>query len=232
MRLAQYLLWLCLLIQGANALAGPELDSARRATVYAQQLVDSGETTQAVQFLEQALAKFPGDDNLHTLYGEALWDAKEPERAEAAFRQALTINPQNTVAKNFVEVIRAIRNASVSEDVQLFESVVWDKVGDIAVLAIGFFLGSVLSGIFRKFTERRYAAHAKRLFKIGQYDEFADVLEIQLAENNLRPLRRSLAFMLENKSLDECIEIFSQYVNTEENLNTLTRMIRLSQNSN
>ena len=64
---------------------------------------------------------------------------------------------------------------------------------------------------------------------VGQYEGFADVLESQLVANDLRPLRESLSFMLENKSLEESTEILSLYVNSEQNLNTLLRMIRLKE---
>ena len=74
-----------------------------------------------------------------------------------------------------------------------------------------------------------WIARSKRLFVVGQYDDFTDVLEIQLGENNLYPLRRSLDFMLAHKSPEESADILSRYVNREDNLNTLIRMIKLNE---
>jgi len=220
---------LLLILQWQFAWAAPEVTSSRKANVYAQQLVEGGEFGEAIQFLERALEKFPEDDRLLSLYGQALYESRQIQRAEAAFREALRVNPLNTVAKTYVEVIRETDDATESRERQLFESVAWDKAGDVVVLAVGFFLGSILSGFYRRFNERRFVARSKRLFLVGQYDDFADVLEIQLAESSLRPLRRSLSFMLERKSMEESADILSKYVNSEDNLNTLLRMIKLSE---
>ena len=210
------------------AVADREITSVRAAIVYSEDLIEGGEFEEAIAFLDRATQMFPEDDRLLTLYGQALYESKRIREAEEVFMRAMRLNPLNIVAKNYVDVIRGIKVARDSEQSQMFESVAWDKAGDVIVLAVGFFLGSMLSGAVRAFNEWRILSRSKRLFLIGQYDDFADNLEIQLGEHNLRPLRRSLAFMLEHKPLAECEEILSNYVNTEENLNTLTRMIRMN----
>ena len=206
--------------------AEKEITSSRAAIVYGEDLVEGGEFDEAIEFLDRATQVYPEDDRLLTLYGQALYESKQIRDAEEVFMRAMRLNPLNTVAKNYVDVIRGIKVARDSEQSQMFESVAWDKAGDVIVLAVGFFLGSMLNVAVRGFNERRILARSKRLFLIGQYDDFADNLEIQLGENNLRPLRHSLAFMLEHKTMAECLEILSSHVNTEENLQTLTRMIR------
>lgn len=220
---------LCFLLFGQSSWAAPEVTTSRKANVLAEQLIDSGEFAQAIEFLERATTEFPDNDRLLSLYGQALYESRQISRAEEQFRRALHVNPLNTVAKTYVEVIRATDIASDSVEKQIFETVAWDKAGDVVVLAVGFFLGSLLSGAARNFRERRFIAKSKRLFMVGQYEDFADVLEIQLLENNLRPLRESLSFMLEHKPLQESIVILSDYVNSQNNLNTLIRMIELNE---
>ena len=205
------------------------LKSPRAAIVYGENLVEGGDFDEAIAFMDRATARYPTDDRLLTLYGQALYESRQIKEAEDVFMRAMRLNPLNTVAKNYVDVIRGIKVARDSEQAQMFESVAWDKAGDVIVLAMGFFLGSMLSGAVRSFNERRVLSRSKRLFLIGQYNDFADNLEMQLGDNNLRPLRRSLAFMLEHKSLDDSIDILNRYVNTEDNLHTLTRMIRMNE---
>jgi len=206
-----------------------QVTTKTRAIVYSQQLIDAGELVIATEFLNRAVIKFPRNDNLWSLYGQALYESRQIDTAEDAFRKALRINPLNKMAKTYVEVIRETSIATTSLEAQVFESVVWDKLGDIVVLALGFFLGSLMSVYYRKFNERRFVLRSRQLFKVGEYEDYADMLEIQLAENNLRPLRRSLGFMLEHKSMEESAQILSEHVNSEENLNTLIRMIKLNE---
>ena len=230
MNLRGFLCVLLLLFQCySQGIGAKEISTSREALIYAENLIDGGEFDEAIEYLARATTAFPADDRLLTLYGQALYESRQIQLAESAFMQAVQLNPLNTVAKTYVDVIRGIKGARDSEQSQMIESVAWDKAGDVVVLAMGFFLGTVLSGSVRSFTERRWIAKSKRLFMIGQYDNFADLLEIQLSENNLRLLRHSLRFMLEQKTLEESSEILSQYVNSEDNLNTLLRMIKLNE---
>ena len=214
-------------IPPAVAQDGDTLGSENRAIIQAQRLVDAGELAEAQLLLSRAVVRYPDSDTLKVLYGQALWESRDEAGAERMFMEALRDNPLNTVAQTYIEVIRRVREYQVSEQQALIEEVAFDKFGDVVVLAMGFFLGTLLSGSVRKFNESRFVARSKRLFVIGQYDDFADMLEIQLGENNLRPLRASLSFMLDHKSMQESEEILAQYVNSEDNLRTLLRMIKL-----
>jgi tetratricopeptide (TPR) repeat protein len=227
MRLISIYLFLCCSIAFAQDLPSTP-KSPRQAIVVGQQLVDAGELETALPYLEQASQLFPENDTVWAMYGQALYEGKEIQKAENAFRRALVINPLNKVAKSYVEDIRETSAASVSLEYQQMQEVAFDKAGDILVLALGFLLASATGGILAKFASRRIVKKARRHFLDGQYDEFSDLLEIQLSKNELKALRASLEFMLENKDLDEAIDVLNTYVNDEGNLATFIRMIKLA----
>ena len=102
-----------------------------------------------------------------------------------------------------------------------------DKLGDIVVFALGVFMGTLMSGLFKQFNEWWFIRKCRRTFMQGNYEHFADLLEIQIASNELGPLRDSLVFMTEKKGKSEAQLILDKYVNSEENLRTLSRMLKL-----
>ena len=202
--------------------------SPRVAIVEAQIMIDGGEYKEAIQYLESAIIEYPGNDTLLALYGSALYENKQIAEAEVAFRRALEINPLNAMAAGQIEVIRFISNASVSEQAQQLEELTLDKLFDLIAMAMAFALGTVMSKYLRKFSDWNFMRRSRKLFLKGDYDDFVDLLEIQLSTNELKPLRRSIHFMQEQMSKDEIMTLLNRYVNTEDNLHTLTRMVRLS----
>lgn len=220
----------------------PAVKSLAGAVVRGQKYYEAGDYCSAIAYLTRATQKYqavtgPDRGELSILYtdlGRSIFENPEMDegvrlnRAEIEFMRALRADVQNQIASDYIDAIRTIKELSVSQGWSLFKEVAFDKAGDIAVFGLGFFFGSLLSTYVAGFRERQFISKSRKMFMVGQYDDFADLLEIQLTENNLRPLRNSLSFMLEHKSLEESSEILSKYVNSEENLSTLLRMIRLS----
>lgn len=202
--------------------------SVKEAIVEAQILIESGEHDQAISYLEGVLKNNPNNDTLLALYGDALYENKQITQAEVAFRRALEINPLNALAARRIEVIRSIYDASVSEQAQQLEELTLDKLFDLVTMAMAFALGTVMSRYMRKFGDWNFTRRSRRLFLKGDYDDFVDMLEIQLSTNELRPLRKSVAFMHQHMSTEEILSMLRRYVNTEDNLHTLTRMVKLS----
>jgi hypothetical protein len=95
-------------------------------------------------------------------------------------------------------------------------------------MALAFTMGSVFSGYLRRFQAWKFSRRSRKLFLRNKYEDFVDLLEIQIFTNELRPLRQSINFMLTHKSESEIVDMLNIYVNTEENLQTLKRMVRLS----
>lgn len=207
-------------------------DSLKVAIVKAQINVEAGEFKKAETYLAKATMHYPKNDVLFALYGQALYESKQFKDAELKFRQALQINPLNSVAKSYIEVIRATNSATISENAKQFEEISFDKLGDLVAMAFAFLLASVMNRYLMRFTEWRFERKSKTLFLKGDYDDFADLLELQISNNSLKPLRHSLNFMLQHKSTDEAINILDLYVNTEDNFHVLKRMIQQDDKKN
>lgn len=225
-RLAAWLL-MCVLCLPAVANA-QQPSSPKVAIVQAQILIDKGEIENAIALLESANKQFPGNDMLLILYGDALYENKQMTLAEQVYMQALEINPLSPTAAKRIEVIRAISNASVSEKAQQLEELTLDKLFDLLAMALAFALGTVMSKYLRKFSDWNFMRRCRKLFLKGDYDDFVDLLEIQLSTNELKPLRKSIEFMQQHMTPEEINRLLNRYVNTEDNLHTLTRMVRLS----
>ncbi len=210
---------------GVSAQSAP---SSKVAIVEAQLLLDSGEYSEAISYLESAIIDHPNNDILLSLYGDALYENKQIAEAEVAFRKALEINPLNALAARRIEVIRSISDASVSEKAQQLEELTLDKLFDLFAMALAFSLGTLMSRYIKKFGDWNFSRRSRRLFLNNDYDDFVDMLEIQLSTNELKPLRHSVEFMLQHMTVDEILTMLNRYVNTEEHLHTLTRMVRLA----
>jgi len=200
-------------------------DSKKVAIVKAQMQVEAGEFKAAIKYLAKVTQSYPNVDVLFALYGQALYEHKDITNAEIQFRKALTINPLNAVAKSYIELIRATNNATVSEKAQQFEEISFDKIGDLVAMALAFLVASILNRYLLRFSAWRFSRKSKTLFIQGHYDDFTDLLEIQIANSALKPLRQSVNFMLQHKDPEEAIEILELYVNTEDNFQVLKRMI-------
>ncbi|PCI62797.1 MAG: hypothetical protein COB35_02550 [Gammaproteobacteria bacterium] len=200
-------------------------DSKKVAIVKAQMQVEAGEFTSAIKYLAKATAEHPNVDVLFALYGQALYEHKDISLAEVQFRQALKINPLNTVAKSYIELIRATQDATTSEKSKQFTDISFDKIGDLIAMALAFLVASIINRYLITLSAWRYSWKSKMLFLKGDFDDFTDLLEIQIANNSLKSLRHSLNFMLQHKSPEEVIEILELYVNTEDNFKILKRMI-------
>ncbi|SFB98675.1 tetratricopeptide repeat protein [Pseudoalteromonas denitrificans] len=201
-------------------------DSVKVAIVKAQINVEAGEFDKAKDYLAKATLEYPNNDVLFALYGQALYESKQFKEAELKFRYALQINPLNSVAKSYIEVIRETNTATISEKAKQFEDISFDKIGDLIAMAFAFLLASIMNTYLIRFSEWRFEKKSKSLFLKGDYDDFADLLELQIGSNSLKPLRHSLSFMLLHKSSEEALNILELYVNTDENFQVLKRMIK------
>ena len=217
------LLFCLLLVFGTDIHASPRI-----ALIEAQQMIDAGEIDEAITFLEANILEHPDNAPLILHYGLALKEANRLAEAEVAFRRVLAINGTNPIAKNQIDMIRQFNNAAVSETAQQLENITIDKFFDLLTIAAAFALGTVFSTYIKRIEDWNFNRRSRKLFLQNRYDDFVDMLEIQISTNKLKPLRNSVTFMLTHKSETEIIEVLDRYVNTEENFNTLVRMIKRS----
>ncbi|GBL04478.1 TPR domain protein [Glaciecola sp. KUL10] len=191
-------------------------------------MIDAGEIDEAISFLEENILEYPNNAPLILHYGLALKEANRLAEAEVAFRKVLAINGTNPIAKNQIDMIRQFNNAAVSETAQQLENITIDKFFDLLTIAAAFALGTVFSTYIKRIEDWNFNRRSRKLFLQNRYDDFVDMLEIQISTNKLKPLRNSVTFMLTHKSEKDIIKVLDRYVNTEENFNTLVRMIERS----
>jgi tetratricopeptide (TPR) repeat protein len=82
--------------EGAGAL--DELDQLYRSLLRAERYSELRRHDLAVAELQQALALFPEDADVHAALGVAFWQMEKPVEAEAAFREALRLDPAHARA--------------------------------------------------------------------------------------------------------------------------------------
>lgn len=73
-------------------------DQARNLTQQAAQCLQSGQFSDALEFLDTALALDPNDSEAETLRGVALANLQQPVEATNAFRRAITLAPNSSKA--------------------------------------------------------------------------------------------------------------------------------------
>ncbi|MCB1647584.1 MAG: tetratricopeptide repeat protein [Pseudomonadales bacterium] len=199
--------------------------SRKMAIIVLQKATDAGNYDTSVAVAEKAIAKFPNDETLYTAYGRTLLETFKLEEAEQALRQALKINPKNVEARKLIEEIRATADAQTSVEVAEWISIAKDKVNDFVVTFLALFAAFVTNSLVSPIALRYKLNRARKAVEEGNYDDFTDLLEGMLDEENFAPLRANFRFLLRAKSYEEARDILNKYVNTLERLPTLLRIL-------
>lgn len=195
------------------------------ATIVMQKNTDAGNYDTTIAVGDRAIAKFPDNAVLYNAKGEAQYRKGELEAAEVTFRRALQIDPFNKEARSYVEEIRTTEQAQTSTELAEWISIAKDKVGDFIVTFLALFAAFLTNSLVAPIILRIKLNRARRLFERGNYDEFTDLLEGLLDEENFAPLRANFRFMLRHKSFEEANEILHKYHNTPERLPSLQRIL-------
>lgn len=199
--------------------------SSKMAIVVIQKENDAGNFETAIAVAEKAIEKFPDDEVLFTSYGRSLLEVFRLEESEQALRKALQINPKNLEARKLIEEIRATSQAQTSTEVAEWISIAKDKVGDFIVTFLALFAAFITNSLVSPIVLRIKLNRARKAVEQGNYDDFTDLLEGLLDEENFAPLRANFRFLLKEKSYEEAQDILNRYVNTLERLPTLLRIL-------
>ncbi|MCB1693688.1 MAG: tetratricopeptide repeat protein [Pseudomonadales bacterium] len=199
--------------------------SVNIAVITMQKNTDAGNFETTIDIADKAIAKFPERAILYNAKGEAQYRKGDLDAAEASFRRSLQIDPFNAEARKYIEDIRTTEQAQTSEELAEWISIAKDKVGDFIVTFLALFAAFLVNSLIAPVVLRIKLNSARRAFERGQYDEFTDLIEGLLDEENFAPLRNNFRFMLTHKSFDESREILNKYVNTLERLPTLMRIL-------
>ncbi|MEM7364589.1 MAG: tetratricopeptide repeat protein [Pseudomonadota bacterium] len=199
--------------------------SYNRSFSYAQRATNDGFFDTTIAITDIAIQKYPDRDALYNERARALLEKGLLDEAENDAMRATQLNPKNEEAFRLVEAIRARRQAQTSEELQEWISIAKDKVGDFIVTFLALFMAFVTNSLIEPVMLRIKLNNARRLFDKGDYDEFTDLIEGLLDEENFSPIRKNFQFLLNQKSYDEARDILNKYVNTPDRLPTLLRIL-------
>jgi tetratricopeptide (TPR) repeat protein len=195
-------------------------------TVIVQKRMDLHDFDTAILVLDRALAVFPNKKaDFFTLKGESLYKQNRLELAEDEFRKALNINPLNPVAKGYVTEIRTTLEAQTSTALAEWISIAKDKLGDFVVTFLALFTAFAVNSLIAPIALRVRLMQARRSFEMGDYDDFADLLETLLDKEDFKPLRQNFRSLLRSGDYHEIRSIFEKHVMTLERLPTLLRIL-------
>lgn len=195
------------------------------AVIAMQKNTDAGNFDTTIAIADRAIARFPDRAILFNSKGEAQYRKHDLEAAEVSFRRSLQIDPFNAEARKYIEDIRTTSQAQTSQALAEWISIAKDKVGDFIVTFLALFTAFVVNSLIAPITLRIKLNNARKMFERGEYDEFTDLIEGLLDEENFTHLRINFRFMLQQKSYEEARQILNKYVNTLERLPTLLRVL-------
>ncbi|HIG39049.1 MAG: tetratricopeptide repeat protein [bacterium] len=199
--------------------------SKNMSMVTVEKHIRTGDYVTALALAVLATGKWPQDDGLYYLKGQALYGLDELDRAEIAYRIALGINPQNLAAKTKIEAIRTTESAQTSEELAEWIGIAKDKVGDFIVTFLALFTAFITNSLIAPVILHYKLNRSRRSFERGQYDDFTDLMEALLDQEQFSPIRTNFQFLLKQRTYDEAKEILNSYVNTVERLPTLLRIL-------
>lgn len=182
----------------------------------AQELLNQGKDDEAVELLGEGVDKFPESDWLRSLYGRALFTQGDLDEAEDQFQQALEINKDNPVARMLVKEIRATKDALEDREMDEIIDLGMDKGGDLAVIVIGVWLGTLMTTLSRKIAVKMTRSHFDTALRKKDWDAVTDILENLIANWKKHELRKNMELMLTKMSQPEVEKIIIDHVDVQK----------------
>ena len=187
-------------------------ESERQCGVKGQNLIDAGDYGQAIVLLGKGVEKFPSSDWLIGLYGEALYLGGYLEEGERQFRNALSMNKNNPLAKKYIEEIRKTQDLLEDREVVEWISIAKDKGADLLLLVIGVWIGTLLTLFSQKFMTWIKRTNFDKALRKGDYDSAIDIMETLVNQAKTREVRAHLKKMLLELSLEKTEKILEDHV--------------------
>ena len=114
------------------------------AIIKAQRLIEYGHFKKALKIINDTLKKYPNNDKLLTLSGQALKESKELEKSLIFLQKALSINPDNQLAKALIKEIEETLEASENKVIRNALDWLSDKGVDFLMIFFGVLGGELL----------------------------------------------------------------------------------------
>jgi len=203
------------------------MKSQTTAIVYAEKMIDGGQKQQASQLLVEAVKRFPDNDIINALYGQALYDSKQMNESEKYFMKALRLNAANIRAQKYINQIRDLRDSTVSKSDQEWAAIIKDKSADLIVFVLSIWLGTSINSFYCWMMTLYRWRQAKKSYEEQHYMELVRILESHVAALEQDAIDQCIAFMLANGNKQSVRDILEQYVIREDALKILCRSLDL-----
>lgn len=217
-----------LLGSGIEAVAGTDayLKTEVACGERAQHLMNEGKASQASALLSDGVKKFPGSDWLRSLYGRALFSEGKLDEAEDQFQRALEINKDNPVARVLIKEIRLTKDALKDREMAEMVNLGVDKAGDLAVIAIGVWFGTLMTSLSGRMASRFTRSHFEKALRRKDWDVATDILENLIANWKKRELRKNMEMMLARMPQEDVEKIIINYVDVQQHEDDLLFFLR------
>lgn len=182
----------------------------------AQQLMNTGQHVQAAELLEKGVKFYPDSDWLRSMYGRCLFAEGNLDEAEDQFQRALEINKDNPVARMLVKEIRLTKDALKDREMNEIVNVGIDKAGDLAVIAIGVWFGTLMTVMSGRVANGFRRSHFEKALRKKDWDLVTDILENLIANWKKRELRKNMEMMLAKMPQEEVEKIIRDYVDVQK----------------
>lgn len=202
------------------------LSSEKRCGIKGQNLIDAGNYEEAIALFGKGVEKFPTSDWLIGLYGEALYLGGRLEDGEIQFRQALSMNKNNPVAKKYIVEIRKTQDLLEDRDLAEWIGIAKDKGADLLLLVIGVWFGTLLTLFSGKFISWVKKSNFDKALRREDYDVATDMLETLMDESKKSELKAHLTKMLSELSLEKSEQILTGYVDDRDSEEKLLFFLR------
>jgi tetratricopeptide (TPR) repeat protein len=182
----------------------------------AQQLMNNGKHAQAAELLNKGVKLYPDSDWLRSLYGRSLFSEGKLDEAEDQFQRALEINKDNPVARMLIKEIRLTKDALKDREMNELVELGMDKAGDLAVIVIGVWLGTLMTLVSGRLVNRFKRSSFEKALCRKDWDVVTDILENLIANWKKQELRTNMGMMLARMSQEDVEKIIINYVDVKK----------------
>lgn len=212
----------CLAASNFDAYLGSQIVVGEKA----QELMNQGKDTDAIELLDQGVDKFPDSDWLRSLYGRALFTQGDLDEAEDQFQRALEINPDNPVARMLIKEIRATKDALEDREMDELVDLGMDKLGDLGVIVIGVWLGTLMTSVSSRLAKSMARSNFDKALRRQDWDVVTDILENLIVNWKKHELRANMEKMLNKMEQAEVERIIIDYVDVQKHEDDLLFFLR------
>lgn len=208
---------LCLVIPFSANLACSETGMTQgKCLEKTQEFLASGNIIGALEVLEKAVPMYPESELLHTYYGRALYLNGRINEAEEQFRKALDINRNSDIAKFYVKEMRKTQDLLQDREMSEWKSIAKDKLGDIVVIILGVWIGTLLTRLSERFAISFKKSSFEKAFRKGNEAGMVDSLENLFLTAKKADLRKNMLRMLERYDSSKVEQLIIDHVHDDD----------------